>query len=697
MLSLKRKNALSRAALIETWKGLSFPSWSVPLVLLIIAILAFGIFIPWLGFYWDDWPSIWFLHLLGPQGFKDVFASDRPFLGQLFIITTSVLGERTLNWHIFSLLARWIAAVAFWWLLRLLWPDNKRQTAWVAILFLIYPGFTQQPIAVTYSHAWVILAVFIASLGTNLLAIRKPKYFWQLIALSVLGSAFAMFSTEYFFTLELLRPVLIWMVVCESETQMRNRIRKTLSGWFSFVLLMIIFLFWRIFVHVFPRGQLYEATNLIDHPVQAILLLAPRIVQDVIEAGFLGWFSQISTIVQSDFKLVVTIVSLAVATLAGLFIMIYLSRYKATSNADTATWLQPSKKWAQQSILLGLFSLAIAGWPFWLTDLLIKLEFPNDRFTLSFIFGSSLLIVGLIEFIPKAWPKLILLGVLTGLAVGQNLYNSNLYRLDWNSQKAFFQQLAWRAPGIAPGTVLMTARLPLRYFSDNSLTAPLNWMYGSSDSTQDLTYLFYDIQARRGNRPKDLSSDFSIDFGYRSMAFNGSSNQVLVLAYNPPGCLKLIDPVIDADNPTLPKPVDLAYRLSDLSLISSNAPQAVLPPSIVGVEPVTDWCSYFEKADLARQNEDWQQVAELGDEALALNKTLYTMNAPELIPYVEGYAHTGQWKKAQGLSTQAIKTARNVKSMLCQAWTRIESTTPASPDRDKAMQAVQNDLKCPGR
>ena len=394
MLSLKSNHALSREALGGIWKGLSFPPWSLPIVLLIIAILGFGLFIPWLGFYWDDWPSIWFLHILGPQGFREVFASDR-------------------------------------------------------------------------------------------------------------------------------------------------------------------------------------------------------------------------------------------------------------------------------------------------------LKLPS-------IMGSSLLIAGLIEFIPKALPWLIIIGALTGLAVGQKLYNANIYRLDWNSQREFFRQLTWRAPGLASGTVIMSARLPLRYFSDNSLTAPLNWIYGSADSAQDLTYLFYDIQARRGNQPTDLNTDFSIDFRYRSMLFQGSSDRVLVVSYNPPGCLKLVDPVIDAENPTLPKPVDRAYHLSDLSLVDSSAGHRDLPQSIFGEEPLPDWCYYFERADLARQNGYWDQVAGLADRALALNTTLYPFNAPELIPYVEGYPHTGQWDKALAVSTQAIKTARNVKSMLCQTWLRIEERTPSSPDRDMSIDVIKNELKCAG-
>jgi hypothetical protein len=665
-------------------------------VLLIIAILGYGLLIPWLGFYWDDWPSIWFLHTLGPQGFREVFASDRPFLGQLFILSTSIMGERILSWHLFSLFARWLAAVFYWGMLRQLWPENQLQVAWAALLFMIYPGFTQQPIAVTYSHAWLILAVLIASLGANIWAIRRPKFYWPLIGLSLLCSAFAMFSTEYFFTLEMLRPVLIWMVLCESEPNRGKCIRKTLTNWLPFVLLMVIFLYWRIVIHEFPRGELYEAVRITENPFQAILQLFPRVLLDIAEAGVLGWVYNLKTIFQTDFKMIVTLSSLALAILTFIFILIYFSRYPSLSSIDKSFTPSSAGKWGRQAIILGLFSLFIAGWPFWLTDLVIKLDFPNDRFTMPFIIGSSLLVAGLIDLIPNSWPRLVILGTLTGLAVGQIIYNANNYRLDWNSQKEFFRQLTWRAPNIAPGTVIMTARLPLRYFSDNSLTAPLNWIYGTAGLASNLSYLFYDIQARRGNRPMDLNTEFSIDFGYRSMVFSGSSEQVLVVAFHPPGCLKLVDPAFDAENPILPKPVDQAYHLSDPRLVDTIANRQNLPDSIFGEEPLHDWCFYFEMADLSRQNGDWQQVAATADKALNLRKILYPVNASELVPYVEGYAYTGQWEKARAVSTQAIRTARNVKSMLCQAWERIEQGTPPSPDRDDALQAIKHELKCAG-
>jgi hypothetical protein len=99
------------------------------------------------GFFWDDWPTIWYLHLLGPAGFRDVFTIDRPLLGWLFMVTTSVLGESTLAWQLFGLFTRWLCCLALWWLLRLVWPGRDRETAWAAFLFAVYP-VSQQSISV---------------------------------------------------------------------------------------------------------------------------------------------------------------------------------------------------------------------------------------------------------------------------------------------------------------------------------------------------------------------------------------------------------------------------------------------------------------------------------------------------------------------------------------------------------------------
>ncbi|MGW8251531.1 MAG: hypothetical protein ACWGO1_12875, partial [Anaerolineales bacterium] len=172
------------------------------------------------------WPAIWYLHVFGASGFGEVFAVDRPLLGRLFMLTTPLLGTSAIAWQVFGILTRWLSVLAFWWFLRGVWPTNPSQTAWAALLFAVYPGFKQQFISVTYSHIWIIATAFLASLALMAWSFRRRSYFWLLMAGSWILSAYTVFSVEYFFGLELLRPVLLWMLISENLDGFTQRLKR---------------------------------------------------------------------------------------------------------------------------------------------------------------------------------------------------------------------------------------------------------------------------------------------------------------------------------------------------------------------------------------------------------------------------------------------------------------------------------------
>jgi len=93
-------------------------------------------------------------------------------------------------------------------------------------------------------------------------------------------------------------------------------------------------------------------------------------------------------------------------------------------------------------------------------------------------------------------------------------------------------------------------------------------------------------------------------------------------------------------------------------------------PEIYYPEPVHAWCYYFEKADLARQLKDWNQVVKLGDVAFALDD--YPNDPVERFVFIEGYAHDGQWDKAMELSIVSYKVSKDyVGPLLCKLWNRL--------------------------
>ena len=86
----------------------------VPVIFLLLVIASFGLLIPKLGFYWDDWPVIFMTQNQGNAGFWAFYQYDRPFSAWTYILAAPILGTRPIGWHIFSLILRWLTVVFAW-------------------------------------------------------------------------------------------------------------------------------------------------------------------------------------------------------------------------------------------------------------------------------------------------------------------------------------------------------------------------------------------------------------------------------------------------------------------------------------------------------------------------------------------------------------------------------------------------------
>lgn len=670
----------------------------VPLFLLLITAISFAPLIHSLGFYWDDWPSMWYLHFQGPQSFHDNFAVDRPLLAWIFRITTSLFGESTLAWQLFGIFTRWLTTLSFWWVLRLIWPNHPVQTTWTALLFAVYPSFHQQYIAVTYSNAFLVYILFLFSFATMILAIRKPDYYWPYLLLSIAASGISMFIAEYFFGLELLRPVLLWFLQREQKIKWKENIRKIIRQWSPYLLLMISFLVWRVFLHETPRGEITLFDQLANQPVQAIFNLIITIFSDIFKVTVLAWWQTLDPELWINaFRTGtnVIIMQIGVLLLATVLSFWFISNLQKASKEDKQ---QPSRlsQWGFQAIIAGAIALLVGGWPFWPTNLRIELFFPNDRFTTPMMVGASLLLGGLISLIPKKrLVNVILVAIMVGLAASMHFHDARGYRQEWQALKNWFWQLSWRAPQIEPGTIILSGDLYLDYYSDNSLTAPLNWTYAPDNYSLALSYLFMDIEARLGNDLASIEPDLPIYSQYRSAFFEGNTSQSLLVFFAPPRCVKVMHPIDDLNLPYKPDYIRPALQLSNLDWIITNPDQPASPPAnIFGEEPQHGWCYFFEKAELAVQMEDWEEVVRLSEKAFQYKDEFDRETASELIPFIRGFAQTGQWEKAYSLSMKAFQASPKMQNMLCATWYYLQQTTPQSLSRQDWLAQVNANLDC---
>ena len=94
------------------------------MALLALAVLAYGIFFRWMGYYWDDYPFIWMSSVYGSPGLERYFSTNRPFWGLIYQFTTPIFGDRPWVWQIFGVFWRWLAALGFWLVIKTVWPQR---------------------------------------------------------------------------------------------------------------------------------------------------------------------------------------------------------------------------------------------------------------------------------------------------------------------------------------------------------------------------------------------------------------------------------------------------------------------------------------------------------------------------------------------------------------------------------------------
>ena len=222
--------------------------WATPFALLVIAFFSYGIFAFQQGFHWDDWGVAWLIRTLGKPGLVDYFSTNRPFLAYVYSITTTLFGTNPIAWQLFSLIMRWLTAVSLLWVLRTIWPERVRETFFATVFFLVYPGFNQQAIGIIYGHFFLAQTLLFISIGLMLKFAHRPRQLWWAGLLGTLLSAFNLFSTEYFFGLELLRPVLLWLGLRQAWPDWKPRLKHAILTYLPFFLVLLGFLYWRYFI-----------------------------------------------------------------------------------------------------------------------------------------------------------------------------------------------------------------------------------------------------------------------------------------------------------------------------------------------------------------------------------------------------------------------------------------------------------------
>jgi hypothetical protein len=646
--------------------------FAAPLAFLFVTVFAYGLSFWRLGFYWDDLPISWIRYQLGSAASIRYFSDSRPVWGLLYQLTSYILPHNPAYWQLFAIFWRWAGVVMLWFVVLRLFPRRKYTVFLLSLLVLLYPGFNQQWVSYVYSHFFIVFFFLVFSWYLMLRGKTIPAVVFSVLNLVML---------EYFFMLEFIRPFIIFKSLQDEPLTNRERLIRTFKIWFPYIGGVVVAVAYRSLVFSHP-GFGYSLTDeLVRAPIETLTLLVGWILSSLWATVAAAWIQTFQfpapSVSGARTTVMYAVVVLAVGALAFFFKRVNDDQAEENPRRDTL-WL----------LGLGAILLMLGGVPFWLTNVPISLGFPANRATLSFMLGACFFLIGLIELLPLRVKYLVAV-LLVSLSAGRQFLWAVDYMRDWNSHRNLFWQMTWRAPALEKGAMVLINE-NLEYYADNSLSAALNWIYAPDNHTDVMDYvLFYPT-----NRSAlSLTPDIPVEFDFLAGRYHGNTSQAVVFYYSPPRCLRLLDPEIDSINKMIPDD----SLLRDAALLSSTRPISSQPiarmPDVYGVEPTHGWCYYFQKADLARQMGDWETVAKLGDAAFALDD--YPNDPIERFVFIEGYAHTADWKKAVELSQASYKVSKNyVAPLLCKLWDRIERETESIPEQDSALDEARTRFEC---
>ena len=676
------KNKIKSFFAIEKHQTLLVYIW-----LLFLCFLCYGILIPTLGFYWDDLPILFSYQTTGAAGFPDYLASDRPFSAWNFMLTTSLFKFNPLGYHLLAFVLRYLSIILFYQITKLVWPNKTKTAAIAASIFAVYPGFLQQPIALIYCHHFSVFCLQLLSIYLMLKNARSERTNWFYAVISWIAT-FHMFSIENFATLEMIRPVLLWIVLTSKHKDFKDRAITVIKQWAPYLAIFILFMIWRVFIFKFPTYEPDLLEGYESNPISTLTSLLARVPQDFYTTTVGAWLESFTIPVVSDFGTTATRlfwVLMGIALTVSVVVLVILPKDKPEEDKNRKSWLE--------LLISSIFLYFLAASIVWVLELPLEIEFAWDRMTLAFIPFVALLAGVIYAVTSKAkFLRNLFFCLLISAAVGSHFENAMSYKRDWENLQDFLWQLSWRMPNLESSSTVMGSNIGLDYYSDNSLTAPLNLMYAPDSKSQDLNYVFYYTDVRVGSWLPSLDNDLTIRQPYRSYTFEGSTNDVIAIKYDPPSCVQVMDRTY-ANSIALPNLSEMQVdelRLTDLSLIQTEPVNQPFT-AIFGSEPDHNWCYFFEKGDLARQLEQYEQAASLGEEAI--QQGFAPRAASEWLPFLESNIYIGNWERAEYIAQQIDSAEGNYTNGLCTTLKRL-SNDENIPDQEKLVEYMK-DYNCP--
>lgn len=636
------------------------------LSLLLISALSFLPYCRDIGFYTDDWHVIWEGLTRGAHSIIVDYSFDRPFVGYIHSLAFQLVGASPFAWQLWAFFVRLLGGFGVYWLALRMFPEHELENFGLAVIFLLFPGYSQHYNASAFSMLELGMAVGIFAALFTVLSFQSGRLYLKILY-AILGFIFSLICClmfEWMIGINIgIILILGYLILIESGT-----IGKKIVDFLYYLPTLVatlLFLYWRTLIFI----DLRNATSIsslksqyLAQPVQMIVGLINNQITSYLKTLFFSWIVPFYQIIENTQQPDLFFIFLIAVLIAA--ICYFVAHWVKFNTNGISNW--------GKVIILGALWVFVTVFPPVFAGREVLLDSGFDRYALAAIFGVALFFIGLIKMTLRSrnaqiWAisVLVFIGSFTQLGSAINFRNS------WNYQLQTWWQLYWRAPNLKEGTVLLLYLPPgYQQADDYEVWASADLIYYPGVSSiairaeilnQDTLYkLVYQVQDERNMR----SLWFERDFSNSLVASMGAST-----------CLH----VWDDQNPELgpyENPITrVASQYSNISQIDINGGPNTPRSDIFGEEPPHTWCYYYQKASLARQQQDWTQVRKL---YMELKEQGYQPSDPmEWLPFLDAFVFLGEDNLVAEITPQ-ISGDDVVRMAICQQKAKAWSSYPAA-------------------
>ena len=624
--------------------------WVDILLLALVSALAYLPDVLSLSYYRDDWYYMYDGLVRGAQIFELMFRHLRPARGPLFAFLFTLFGTSPLPYHLTLFMWRLLGGLGMFWLFDLLWPRQRKARFFAALLFTIYPGFIWWVAGIEYQPMVISVGLHVFSIAVTIKALQAENRFLRIIwfLLAFLTGLYALALVDYAIGMEALRLLIIYLYVWRTSPDRKiwKQGLETFKSAVPVLLIPLVYLIWRQFF--FENWR--EATDIklqlvtVLSSADSLLWFFINTLRSMLNVSVFAWVLPFNRSFYVT-RLYDMSYGLALATL-GACLAILAERRFAIGQNDSETSLH----FVREAILLGIVGVFFGILPVVAGNRFVELN-RFSHYALPASIASIFLVTGLVFSLSNRLARSLGIFLLVWLAILTHRGVSTEARAEEATIQNFWWQMAWRAPDIDSGTLLVV-NYPFDFADDDDVVfGPANFIYYPEKQDKDPARIYLSSIAF------DASSVENILVGQLRLHRNfygAHTNQInfrnvlIVTQPSTDSCLR----VIDARWPDLSiYDADWVVAIASKSEIEHIIPGGLAhtpPEYLFNAEPEHTWCYYYQKADLARQVGDWETIAQLGNQANEMG--LSPNDQIELMPFLQAHAFLGNEEKVKEIS-----------------------------------------------